>query len=135
MAEVAPMEALLDAHVLGVPMAAGVQPTEIVESYCVDYQSVPIPFADRIPQPRRRWIDGKLASVSENLAEDGLHFVQQQDFARRLKDLEWLWQQIGVGHPVGQTLQVGTDDSRLGVPAQNFRAFRRKRLLAPFEVR
>ena len=36
MAEIAPMEALFNAHVLAVPMAAGVQPAEIVKSQCVD---------------------------------------------------------------------------------------------------
>ena len=62
-----------------------------------------------------------LASVGEDLAEDGLHFVQHQDFAGRLNDLERLRQQIGVGHSIGQTDQAGTDDSRLAVLAEDFR--------------
>src|SRR5437773_1233356 len=117
MTEIAPMEALFDAHILGVSMAAGVQPTEIVESHGVDYQSVPVPFSDRIAQPYRRRIVREFAAVGEDLAEDGLHFVQEKGFAGCLNDLEWLRQQIGVRHPIRQTSQVGADDSRLGVPA------------------
>src|SRR5262249_52539773 len=56
MAEIAPMETLLNAHLLGVAMAAGVEPAEVVESYRVDNQSVDVPFPDRIAQPYRRWI-------------------------------------------------------------------------------
>src|ERR1700687_4772046 len=36
MSEIAPVEALLDAHVLAVPVAACVQPAEIVESQGID---------------------------------------------------------------------------------------------------
>src|SRR5881296_1966484 len=117
MAEIAPMEALFHAHVLAVPMAAGIQPAEIVESYCVDYESIPIPLADGIAQPCRRRIVWKFAAVGEDLAEDGLHFVQDQDLAGCLNDLEWLRQQIGMRHTVGQTPEIGASDSRLGVPA------------------
>src|SRR5262245_3125315 len=77
MTEVAPMEALLDTHVFAVSMAAGVQPTEIVESYRVDYQSVLVPIADRVSQPCRRCIGWKLAAVGIDLAEHGLDFIQK----------------------------------------------------------
>ena len=101
MAKISPLEALFDTHVLAVPMAAGVQPTEIVESYRVDYQSISVPLADGISQPCRRCIRRKLAAVGVDLAEDGLDFIQHQSFAGRLNDLEWLGQQIRVGHAIG----------------------------------
>jgi len=75
-----------------------------------------------------------LASVGEDLAEDGLHFVQNQDFAGRLKNLKWFRQHIGVRHSIRQTTEAWTDDSRLAVLAKDFPGRWRKRLLARLEV-
>src|SRR5262249_25044345 len=115
MAEIAPMEALLNSHILAVPMPSGVEPTEIVETHRIHDQSVPVPFAYRISEPCPRWVVGKLAAIRENLPEDGFHFIQHQDFTRRLNNLEWLRQQISMGHAIGQALQVRAHDSRFGV--------------------
>src|SRR5215510_1352641 len=117
MTEIPPLEALFDPHILTMPMAAGIQPTEIVESHGVDYEGVPFPSADRIPEPCRGRIARKFAAVGENLAEDGFYFVQDQNFAGSLNDLEWLRQQIGVRHSIRQTSQIRPNDSRLCVPA------------------
>ena len=62
-----------------------------------------------------------LASIGEDLAEDGLHLVQHHDFAGRLNDLEWLRQQIAVGHAIGQTVHACGDDSGGRVLAEDFR--------------
>src|SRR5262245_60833751 len=101
MTEIAPMETLFDTHLLAMPMAAPIQPTEIVESHRVHYEIVPVPSADRITQPRRRRIVGKFSRVTEDLAEDGVYFVQYQNFTRGLNDLEGLRHQIGTGHSLG----------------------------------
>jgi hypothetical protein len=52
-----------------------------------------------------------------------------------LNDLKWLWQQIGMGHSIGQTVQAGVAGSaRLDVLAENFRGLRLKRFLARLEI-
>src|SRR5262245_56596209 len=117
MTEIPPLEALFDTHIITVPMSTGIQPTEIVESRGVDYESVPFPSADRLPYACRGRIARKFASVGEDLAEDGFYFVQDQNFAGSLNDLEWLRQQVGVGHSIRQTSQIRANDSRLRVPA------------------
>src|SRR6185369_2657178 len=76
-----------------------------------------------------------LASIDEDLAEDGFHFVQHHDFAGRLNDLKWLRQQIGMGHSIGQALQVVTDDSWLAALSQDFPPCGSKRFLARLEIR
>jgi len=48
-----------------------------VESHRVYHQCVPVPGPHGIPQPGGRRIVGMLASIGEDLAEDGLHFVEQ----------------------------------------------------------
>src|SRR5439155_23591833 len=87
MAKISALEALFNTHVLAVPMAAGVQPTTLVESYRVNYQSISVPLADGISQPCRRCIRRKLAAVSVDLAEDALDLIQRQPFAGRLNHL------------------------------------------------
>src|SRR5215471_10512854 len=135
MPEIAAVKAFLNAHILAVTVAAGIQPGFIVESRRVYNERVAVIFADRITQPCSCWIAGKRAAVGEDLPEDGLHFVQDQNFARRLNDLERLGQKVRMRHSIRKTLQVGTDDSRLRVPAQKFLAERCQGLFAPFEIR
>ena len=67
----------------------------------IDDERVAVPRRGGIAVPRRVRIDRQGPAVGEDLAEDGLHFVQEQDFAGCLNDLEWFRQQIGVGYAVG----------------------------------
>src|SRR5215831_13048838 len=96
MTVVAAAEALLDAHVLAVARAARVEPAAIVEARGVDDQRVAFPAADRVALPYRRRICRKLPSIREDLTERRLHFVQHDDDAGRVDDLEGLGQQITV---------------------------------------
>ena len=94
MAEIAAMEAFFDPHVFGMAVPAGVEPAPVVESDRVDDQRVAFPSPDRIAQPRSHGIDRKLPSVRVDLAVNGLHFIQEQEFAWCLDDLEGLRQRF-----------------------------------------
>ncbi len=90
MPEIAPMKSLLNAHVLAMAVSPGIEPCQIIKAHRVDHERVAFPFSDRVSQPRGSRIGRQFAAVGEDLAEDRLHFVQDDYFPRRLDDLERL---------------------------------------------
>src|SRR5689334_3888859 len=134
MAEVAALETLFDAQVLAVPGAPRIQPAHIVEAQRVHHQRVALPAADRVSEPGWRWIRRVLPPIGEDLAEDGLHFIEEKNFARRLDDLEGLGEQISMRHAIGQTMQVGPHDSGLRMLPDELAAKRRQWFFALFEI-
>src|SRR5262245_12140508 len=51
MSVIAAPEAFFDLHLFAMTMAARVQPTQIVETLCVDNKGISIPSTDRVSQP------------------------------------------------------------------------------------
>src|SRR5262249_42866037 len=103
-------------------------------SHRVDDERVAVPLADRIAEPRRRRIVWKRAAVREDLAEDGLHFIEDQHFTLGINYFEWLRQEIGMGHSIWEASQVWPDHTRLSIAPQNFRAFGRQWFFTAFEI-
>src|SRR5215472_13187798 len=76
-------------HMEGVAMRAAAwnNRLSIVETRCIDYQRVAVPFSDGISPPSGIGIFGKFAPIHENLPKTVVELVQKHRHSLKPKDL------------------------------------------------
>ena len=85
--DIAAPEPFDQVHCVAMRMAAAIEPGLVVEAGGVNDQGVAFPETDRVSQPGRLRIFGKLAAIHEYLPKERHRLVQNHDEARRLDDL------------------------------------------------
>src|SRR5262245_10559630 len=86
--EVQPAETLRDAQFLAVRMSRIVKPTLVVEAYSLGNKRIAFPFSDRVPKPTRIRFWRKGAAITENLSIVIELFVENDEHAWSLNQLE-----------------------------------------------
>src|SRR5438128_12698016 len=84
-------------------MAREIEPSLFLEADSIDDQSVTIPFADRISEPRRLAFLGQRPPIRENLPVVVVRLKEQHDQAGLLNDLPRRGVTIGIRHAVWET--------------------------------
>src|SRR5262245_44908696 len=87
-------------------MAGGIKPCRFLDANCFDNQCVPVPFADRISEPRRLAIIRQRPPVRENLPVVVIRLIQNRDEAGLLNDLSRSLVSIRIRHTVWKTASV-----------------------------
>src|SRR5205809_3723572 len=87
-------------------MAREIEPCLFLEADSIDDQSVTIPFADRISEPRRLAFLGQRPPIRENLPVVVVRLKEQHDQAGLLNDLARRGVTIGIRHAVWQTAPI-----------------------------
>src|SRR2546426_3989578 len=87
-------------------MAREIEPCLFLEADSIDDQSVTIPFADRISEPRRLAFLGQRPPIRENLPVVVVRLKEQHDQAGLLNDLPRRGVTIGIRYAVWETAPI-----------------------------
>src|ERR1700722_13694811 len=69
-------------------MPSHVKPTPAIEPGRLDHQRIPLPPANRVPQPRRIRLTRQLTTVQKDLTELRHRFIENHDQVSLLNDLK-----------------------------------------------
>src|SRR6266852_7111461 len=135
MAEIAAVKALLKAQSLAAGMSEAIQPALIVESRRIHHERIAFPMPNRIAEPRRVGISGKLAPIRVYLAVRVIHLVQDHGHSARLNDLKGsICEHIGARDAERQAARDRSNSARCVLPKQ-FGGFGPNGRFRGFEVR
>src|SRR2546427_12946573 len=87
-------------------MAGDIQPCIFLEADTIDDQSITVPFADRISEPRRLGLVRQGPSIRENLPVIVISLEEHDDKAAILDDLARRDVAVGIRHAVRETSPV-----------------------------
>src|ERR1700683_630249 len=100
-------------------MSEAIQPAPVIEPRGIHHERIAFPMPYRIAEPRRVWIDWKLAPIRVYLAVRVIRLVQDHGLSARLNNLKGsIGEQIGARDAERQTAGGRSNSARCVLPKQ-----------------